>query len=493
MDGRIRNAAWVVLLTATLGLAAVAVAQEETPAPMDYRQQPISLDVQEAEIGTVLRSLAGYSGTNIVASPRVVGRVTVKLEDVPWEVALGVILKAHSFDFVEENGIYRIDTAEQLRDEKLADERARAAVETVAPLNLHKVGLHYANAEEVKDALEKMLTDRGNIDVDQRTNSLLVNDIEDRVAIIADMAMELDTETPQVEINARLVDMDVEATRELGFNWSVNNFKSPGNNIAGALSIDNPVQNPAGDLRVATIQDWGEVMMKLEALERTNNANLISNPVITTTDNREASILVGKKIPLIVSDEAGNAITQLTTIGILLTVTPHINKDNNITLDLHNEVSDLSSQATVQGGVIINTSESDTRVLVENGATAVIGGLIRKISSELESGIPILMDIPLLGALFKHSTTTTSSRELVVFVTPTIITGQYLHRGTLTQDSPTTYYLDDPESTGPYKTPQSENALAGSGNAATWTEPETVESGTETTGNGTDTDSDFEF
>jgi len=159
-------------------------------------------------------------------------------------------------------------------------------------------------------------------------------------------------------------------------------------------------------------------MTQIQALESTNKAHLISNPIITTTDNREASILVGQKIPLIVADEAGNAIVQLTTIGIVLRVTPHINSDDLLTLDVHNEVSDLSSQATVQGGVIINTSESDNRVLVRNGETAVIAGLIRTVESELVSGVPVLKDIPLLGALFRQEATVQNNRELVVFVTP---------------------------------------------------------------------------
>ena len=416
-------------------LAGTVAAQDEaavetsvmTPT-VEYRGKPISLDVQEAEIGTVLRSLAGFSGANIVASPRVEGKVTIKLEDVPWIEALAVILRAHSFDYVEENGIYRIDTAEQLRQEKLSVERSRKQVEDLAELKLGKVVLSFANAEEVKDALEKMLTERGNIDVDVRTNSLLVNDVEDRVDLITGMALQLDSKTPQVEINARLVDMDLRASRELGINWNLNNITSPGNNLAGGLEIDNGLQAPAGVLRVATVQNWGEVMMQVEALENDNRAKLISNPVITTTDNREAKILVGQKIPLIVSDEAGNAITQLTTIGIGLTVTPHINSDNMITLDIHNEVSDLSSQATVQGGVIINTSESDTRVLVRNGETAIIAGLIRKVESTLNSGIPVLQSIPLLGALFRHQTKANVSRELVIFVTPRIVTEEYLKR-----------------------------------------------------------------
>jgi len=449
MFGRIRFTHISVVVALLMAGAFGALAQDgDTVSPatadaaapdQEYKTVPISLDVQEAEIGTVLRSLAGFSGTNIVASPRVEGKVTVKLEDVPWEEALSVILKAHSFDYVEEQGIYRIDTAEELRKEELDIQRARKQVEDLAQLNLGMVNLHYANAEETKDALEQMLTERGNIDVDVRTNSLIINDVDERVALIIEMATNLDTKTPQVEINARLIDMDSKATRELGINWTVNNFNSPGNNMNGSLAINNPVQNPAGDLKIGTVQNWGELMMQVQALEVANKAHLISNPIITTTDNREASILVGQKIPLIVSDEAGNAITQLTTVGIMLMVTPHINKDNQITLDVHNEVSDLSSQATVQGGVIINTSESDTRVLVENGETAIIAGLIRQIDGKLDSGIPLLMDIPLLGGLFKHSTNTKVSRELVIFVTPTIVNGEYMQRDRITDEGQIIY------------------------------------------------------
>ncbi len=449
MYGRIRLASYALLAVVML-MAGFAVAQDQpanAPATVQaadsgYRGEPISLDVQDAEITTVLRSLAGFSGANIVASPRVTGKVTVKLEEVPWEEALAVILRAHNFDYIEENGIYRIDTAEDLRQEKLSTERARKQVEDLAKLHLGLVKLRYANGEEVKDALKKMLSERGNIDVDVRTNSLLINDIEERVELIKDMAVKLDTRTPQVEINARLVDIDQKATRELGINWSLANYQSPGNNIYGGGEISNPVQNPAGNVRVGTVQDWGDLMVTIEALESQNKAHLISNPIITTTDNREASILVGQKIPLIVSDQAGNAITQLTTIGIMLKVTPHINNENRITLDVHNEVSDLSSQATVQGGVIINTSESDTRVLVDDGQTAIIAGLVRKVESTLSTGIPVLQDLPVLGALFRHSTDAKSSRELVVFVTPRIVEQGYMERSTLTENSKGTYYPD---------------------------------------------------
>jgi type IV pilus assembly protein PilQ len=156
-------------------------------------------------------------------------------------------------------------------------------------------------------------------------------------------------------------------------------------------------------------------------MEQENKANIISNPRVTTVNNREARILVGKKIPLIVLDEAGNAVTELITIGITLLVTPHINDNNRITLDLHPEVSDLASQATVQGGVIINTSEADTRVMVENGQTAVIAGLIRANDTVIERGVPILREIPLLGSFFKSTGKVREKRELLIFVTPRIV------------------------------------------------------------------------
>jgi type IV pilus assembly protein PilQ len=435
----VRCAVLALTLSAAVAATLAPVAVMAAGPDAGYKTRLISLDVQDAEIGTVLRSLAGYSGTNIVASPKVVGKVTVKLQDVPWLEALEVILRSHSFDYLEQDGIYRIDTAEALRQEKLESQRSRKQVEELEALHLGMIVLRYANAEEVKGALEKMLTERGSIDVDARTNSLLVNDVPSRVNLITAMAGQLDTQTPQVEINARVVDMDSRATRELGVNWSLANLSVPGKNIGGSMSIDNAMQNPSGDLRVATVQDWGELMVKVQALESDNRAQLISNPVITTTDNREAKILVGQKIPLIVADQAGNAITQLTTIGIQLRVTPHINSESRITLDIHNEVSDLSSQATVQGGVIINTSESDTRVLVENGATAIIAGLIRKIDSKLETGIPVLKSLPVLGALFRHSSDTKIDRELVIFVTPRIVTDVYMQRKAITEDSAVQY------------------------------------------------------
>jgi type II secretory pathway component GspD/PulD (secretin) len=248
-----------------------------------------------------------------------------------------------------------------------------------------------------------------------------VKDIEQNLDRGAQLVKELDQETKQVEIVARLVDLDARVSRELGIEWLASNLNNPSVDATAEASVDAAIPGAAGQFTVGTIGPGGTLEATLSALATQNKAKIISNPRITTLDNQEAWILVGKKIPLIVSDPSGNPITQLTTIGIQMTVTPHIHANDNITLDLHPEVSDLSSQATVQGGIIIVTSEASTRVMVESGQTAVIGGLIRSNTSETGLGVPFLRDIPLLGHLFSSSTDVDEQRELLIFVTPRIM------------------------------------------------------------------------
>jgi len=378
-----------------------------------------SINVQNADIQTVLRSIAEFSGENVISSPDVVGPVTATLSDVPWREALDVILSANGFGYVEEHGVIRVDTLKKLREEEVAKKAATQKIEQLEPLQTKAIRIDFANAEEVKDAMKDVVTNRGSIQVEPRTNSIIVNDIPTAIARVEQMVHQLDSRTPQVHIDAMLLDVDTSVGRDLGIVWSANNLG--GADVHGNGSVTAPVENPVGLFNVGTVQDWATLNAEVQALQENNQAQIISNPSITTTDNREATILVGQKIPLIVADEAGNAVTQLTTIGIRLIVTPHINSDNQITLDVHPEVSDLSSQATVQGGVIINTSEADTRVLVNNTQTAVIAGLIRDVESKLTTGVPILMDVPLLGNLFKSTSSTKSKRELMVFITPSII------------------------------------------------------------------------
>ncbi len=382
----------------------------------------MSLDVQGAEIETVLRSLSEFSGKNIVASKEVQGKVTLRLRNVPWRHALDIVLRAQALGMTETGQTIVISNLETLRKEEMDKRASERAQEELLPLATRIIPISYANAQEMSKAVEKTLTKRGHIEVDARTNSLLVSDIDERLDRAESMIRSLDTRTPQVEIVARLVDVDHTATRSLGINWNLTNLDifDAGANEEVHVTPD-PITGPAGTVKLGMVKSFGSLDATLTALEVANKANIISNPRITTVNNREASVIVGQQIPLIVQDFAGNAVTQLTTIGIKLSVTPHINVGNKITMDVHPEVSDLSSQATVAGGIIINTTMADTRVMVNDGETAVIGGLIRSNESDNNRGIPVLMDIPLIGHLFRTSTKVRQKRELLIFLTPKII------------------------------------------------------------------------
>jgi len=384
-------------------------------------QNRMSMDVQGADIKTVLRSISEFSGANIVAGPEVSGPVTVHLKDVPWRKALDIVLKSNGYGVREDYGILRVQTLKRLRTDELDLAQLQQKKENLEPMISKVVELSFTSAKEMQQAMNKVTTKRGSISIEKGSNAVIVNDIPKVAERVAAMVEALDKKVSQVEITARLVDVDVEATREIGVQWDFMNIMSTNVNATASAKLGQALAEPFGNLKVGTVNSWGDVMGVVEALERENKANIISNPRITTANNREASILVGKEIPLIVNDEAGNPITELKKIGVTLRVTPHVNSDQTITLDLHPEISELASQATVQGGIIISLTEADTRVLVKDGETAVIGGLVQEVESTLRSGIPVLKDVPVLGGLFRFDSKTKKKRELVIFVTPKVV------------------------------------------------------------------------
>ncbi len=396
------------------------VVAEETATPIfgsTLSNQPMTIDVQGADIKTVLRSISEFSGVNIIAGPEVEGAVVIHLKNVPWKEALDTILKSQGYDWRDDYGIIRVAPTEQLQDEEMKAVTVERKKEEMGSLVTRAVKLDFINADEAKTSLNKMTTPRGTIDAEKGTNTLIISEVPKRADELVAMIKAMDKKLSQVEIVAKMVDVDHEATRELGVNWAAMNLNF-GNKAVGDVVTGQRLVDPFGTVRVGTVQSWGDLNVILEAMEHDNKANVISNPRVTTADNQEARIMVGKEIPLIVSDEAGNPITELKKIGVILRCTPHVNSDMTITMDLHPELSDLSSQATVQGGVIISLQEADTRVVVRDGETAVIGGLISESDLLLRNGVPVLKDMPLLGPLFRFESKTKKKRELIIFVTP---------------------------------------------------------------------------
>ncbi len=381
--------------------------------------QPMTIDVQGADIKTVLRSISEFSGVNIVTAPDVEGPVVIHLKNVPWKEALDTILRSQGYGWRDDYGIIRVAPMDQLQEDEVKAVTVDRKKEENASLSTKVVKLNYLNAKEVKQAMTKVVSPRGGVEAETGTNSVIVAEVPTRIDRIVQMIIDMDTKLRQVEIVAKMVDVDHKSTRELGVTWQALNLQT--GSFAGDVVSGQRVLAPFSTVRVGTVQSWGDLNVLIDALEKDNKANIISNPKITTADNKEASILVGKEIPLIVSDEAGNPITELKKIGVILRVTPHVNSDGTITMDLHPELSDLASEATVQGGVIINLQEADTRVVVKDGETAVIGGLISDVESVSRNGVPVLKDMPLLGPLFRYENKAVQKRELVIFVTPKIV------------------------------------------------------------------------
>lgn len=373
----------------------------------------VSMDLEGADLLTVLRALAEYSGKNMVAGKGVKGTVTVSLRDVPWQQALKIILKATGYAYVEEGGIIRIATPGDLGRER--DEREKAA-----PLVDRVYKIEFAEVREIATVVSRSLSKRGRVESDVRTNSLVVSDIAESQQKVGKLIGILDSPTPQVEIAVKVVEINYDFSRDLGLQWTTDNLTSRKFNISGDLTIGEPIEG-GHQVHIATLRNFAKLDAKLRLFEREDKLKTIASPRVVAVNNREAMILEGKKFTIIALDQRGNPITQLYTVGTLLRTTPHINSLDEITLDIHAELSNVSETSVLQRAPIITTSEATTRQLVKDGETVVLGGFIRESESTSESGIPVLRSIPLLGNLFKSTSKAVTRREIIFFITPHIL------------------------------------------------------------------------
>jgi len=379
-------------------------------APYQGSAGRISMNVEEADIRTVLRSISEFSGMNIVAGSEVKGSVTVLLHDVPWRDALHNILKMNDFVAMEENGIIRVSTHKDFDQARKTENLKTSAYQ-----------IKYARAEKLQTVCTKLLSERGKAQADMRANTLIISDVPTVIANMDSVIKVLDRPTAQVLIEAKFVEVDIITKREIGVNWSIGNLTNPLVNTRAGASVDAGVTNPAGSFTFGRLENGVDINARVSALQEDNKAEILSQPSVLINDNEEAKILSGKRIPINVLDQAGNLVTQFFDVAVKLTVTPHINPDNDVLMTLNPEVSDLSGEATVTGGMIILTSEVNTTLLVKDGETIVIGGVIRSKDGLVEKKVPLLHAIPLFGRLFSYSSKSMDKTEILVFVTPHVI------------------------------------------------------------------------
>ncbi len=386
-----------------------------------------NLNLQNADVHSVISFLADYADMNIVTAPSVSGNVTLSLQNVTWRQALDIVLKTYSLAGVQEEGYIRVLPLNEYLQEQSAVDKQKADQRLLVGLEMEIVSIKYSHAKDMVLPIKSMLSDRGSINVDERTNSLIIRDIPENIAKVREILNTLDKETQQIRISAQLLEMDTDILRELGVNWmgtgtAVNRrFGDTWYDSAAVSQTADKVSDPIGRFLFGMLRADSAVNVtaQISALASTTKLKVVAHPEITTLDNKLASIQLGEKIPIKQFDAAGNVVITFVNVGTILKVIPHITAENRILMDLKPE---RSQSKTDPAGIIIQTTNAETNVMVENGQTAVIGGLTTQDEEKLTAGIPILKDIPLLGYLFRYTRKKVTTKDLVIFVTPTIVT-----------------------------------------------------------------------
>jgi type IV pilus assembly protein PilQ len=415
--------------------------EPEALAEGKYTGTRISLDFQDSDIVPIFRLLSDVSGYNIVVNPDVKGKLTMKLINVPWDQALDLILKSFSLGKSVEGNIIRIAPLSVFARE--SEERAKVMeAETKAePLETRFFSISYADVSVVEKAVKdsKILTPRGSISVDKRTSSMTIKDAASIFPQMESLLAVLDRPTPQVMIEGRIVEINTNNERDLGIQWGIklnaqNTLSSLGGSPVlgtGAFTgnkflVDVPATLSGRGSGVAfgmlsPDRTFG-LDLQLSAIETVGNGKVISNPKILTIDNGKAKILQGKSIPVRKLTSEGTISTEFKDVNIELTVIPHIAPDKSITMDIEIKKEELDPTIpSIEGVPGTDKKEAKTSVIIQDGATIVIGGMYKVNTTETKTGVPFLMKLPVLGSLFKEDHTIASTTELLIFITPRIV------------------------------------------------------------------------
>jgi len=445
--------------------------QEEAPTGTPYTGSRISLDFQDADLIGVLRLIAEVSGLNIITTPEVSGKLSLRLINVPWDQALDIILRNANLTMVREGNVIRIAPKARLAQEREEALRAQKAEQQAEELVTRILPVSYADTKELVSNIKPLLTDRGTVQVDSRTSTLIIKDVERVLGDVSNLVKTLDRQTPQVSIEAKVVEVSRDFSRELGIQWGVTytnrrsgtetqRFPRAGlvTGGAGAASIGSVTPGVQGadivsnlGVSSATTPAGGQYLVnlpaavgtgsggalgillgsptldplvlaaQLSAAEATGKGRILSNPKITTLDNKEASIEQGRSIPYETTSAEGTK-TEFIDATLKLTVTPHITAENTVSMKIKvTKNAPNTSVVGASGAPSIDKKEATTEVLVRDGETTVIGGIFTSDQSSNENKVPGLGDIPLLGWLFKKEKKIDNTTELLIFITPRII------------------------------------------------------------------------
>lgn len=418
--------------------------------PFRFRGEKLSLNFQDIEVRSVLQLIADFTDMNLVASDTVGGRITLRLQNVPWDQALEIVLRTKGLDKREMGNVLMVGPAAEIAARERQELDNQRQIQELAPLRTEFIQVRYANASQIValfraagDGEGRLLSDRGSVIVDDRTNAIILTDTSERLSDIRRVLQQLDIPVRQVQIEARIVTANTNFTESLGIRWGGgfrdniggNNFVSIGGRQESLSTIrgSGPTGVSFPDAQVVNLPVGGATTtfavgltgsdylldLELSALATDGQAEVVARPKVITADKQTATVASGVEIPFQEASASGATATQFKEAVLSLEVTPQITPDDRIIMDLS---VNQDSVGQVFGGIpSINTNSIATQVLVDNGQTLVLGGIFQTSTSRATDKTPFLGDLPLVGGLFRRNQHTEEKQELLIFITPRII------------------------------------------------------------------------
>ncbi len=405
-----------------------------------YTGRKLSLDFKDADIKNILRLIAEVSDLNIIAGDEVTGKITMRLVDVPWDQALDLILQSKNLGMTRVGNVVRIAPLEALKREIQAELEARRAKERLEDLMMELIPVNYATAKEIMPQVKSVLSERGDVKIDERTNTLIIKDIPKTIPAVRSLVKSLDLKTPQVLIEARIIEATLAFQRDLGISWGFLASTGKGNKTVDIGSSTTKVVNlpavvPTGGAGAVSILEFlftsgdkfglKNLDIAISAYENKGDVNIISSPKIATLDNKEASIEQGLRIPYTKLTTEGTATEDFIDANLKLTVTPHVTNDGHIKMIIKVK-KDAPSDAfkSIFNTPSIDKKEAITEVLIKDNGVVAIGGIYTIEKNDGATGVPLFNKIPLLGWLFKKETKSDQRKDLLIFISPKIFKDQ---------------------------------------------------------------------
>ena len=441
--------------------------REPTIEERTYSGAPLSLEFQDVSVRTILEVLAQHTNTNIVASDSVSGNITLRLINVPWDQALDIILKSKNLDKRVNGNVIWVAPAAELAKQEADELKAQQEKKVLDPLRIEYIRLNYAKAENVRTLIEagratsdrssantSLLTDRGTVTIDTRTNTLIVKDTAETISNIRDLISKIDIAVKQVMIEARIVSATDTFSKELGVKWGIlsqgaasNRNLLVGGNLstidslktyttatnadgttypvysgltaANNLSVNLGAANPAGSIAFGLLSISDLLLdLELSAMQADNKGEVISSPKVLTADKQTAKIMSGTQIPYQEASASGATSTSFIEAALSLEVTPNITPEGRIGLDLSIE---NGSPTIINGATAVSKDSIKTNVVVDDGQTVVLGGVFKNTLGNDVTKIPFLGDLPYVDRFFKRTSKTNNKQELLIFVTPKLV------------------------------------------------------------------------